>query len=55
MGENIHGSGDVSLSFMPDGPDAEFSDDLPAVSGADMLEKVTHAVTPRSSMPIRSP
>jgi S1-C subfamily serine protease len=33
MSENIHGSGDFSLSFMPDGPDAEFSEGSPASRG----------------------
>jgi S1-C subfamily serine protease len=38
MAENIHGSGDFSHSFMPDGPDAEFGEGTPAVSRADTLD-----------------
>jgi S1-C subfamily serine protease len=38
MRENIHESRDFSVSFMPDEPDAEFSEGSPAVSRADALE-----------------
>jgi S1-C subfamily serine protease len=38
MDENIHGARDLSVSFMVDGADAEFSKSSPAVSRADTLE-----------------
>jgi S1-C subfamily serine protease len=38
MDENIPGSRDFSRSYMPDGPDTEFSEASPAVSRTDTLE-----------------